>query len=77
MLKWAVRKRIIDRDPFLDVQKLMKDPKDKKIILQDEFKSLFVDDWKKVWNNDLIQCVANKMAALTVIRCCEILGLRG
>jgi integrase len=55
----------------------MKVKKDKKIITHDEFKALFVDDWKKVWNNDLIQCVANKIAALTGMRCCEVLGLRG
>jgi integrase len=77
MMKWAVKKRIIERDPFLDVEKLMRGKKDKKIITHDEFKAMFVDDWKKVWNNDLIQCVANKMAALTGMRCCEVLGLRG
>ena len=48
MLKWAVKKRIIDRDPFLDVQRLIKEPKEKKIVTQDEFKALFVADWKTV-----------------------------
>ena len=77
MMKWAVRKRIIDRDPFLDVQKLLKEPKEKKIITHDEFKALFVTDWKKVWDNDLLMCTANKLAALTGMRCGEILGLKG
>ena len=77
MMKWAAKKRYIDRDPFLDVEKLLKDKKDKKIITPDEFKALFVGDWKKVWGNDLLRCTANKIAALTGMRCCEVLGLRG
>jgi len=77
MLKWAAKKRIIERDPFLDVEKLLNEKKDKKIITPDEFKALFSDDWKKVWNNDLLLCTANKLAALTGMRCCEVLGLRG
>jgi integrase len=77
MLKWAVRKRIIERDPFLDVQRLIKEPKEKKIITQDEFKAMFVDDWKKVWDNDLLMCTAHKLAALTSMRCSEVLGLKG
>jgi integrase len=77
MLKWAAKKRIIDRDPFLDVEKLLNDKKNKKIITPDEFKALFVDDWQKVWDNDLLRCTANKIAALTGMRCCEVLGLRG
>jgi integrase len=77
MMKWAARKKYIVRDPFLDVEKLMKDKKDKKIITQDEFKALFSDGWKKVWNNDLLLCTANKLAALTGMRVCEVLGLRG
>jgi integrase len=77
MIKWAVKKRIIDRDPFLDAQKLLKEPKEKKIITHDEFKALFVTDWKKAWDNDLLMCTANKLAALTGMRCGEILGLKG
>ena len=77
MMKWAVRKRVIERDPFLDVQKLIKEPKEKKIATQDEFKAMFVNDWKKVWDNDLLMCTAHKLAALTGMRCSEVLGLRG
>ena len=77
MMKWAVKKRIIDRDPFLDVEKLLNEKPDKKIITHDEFKALFVDDWKTVWDNDFLRCTANKIAALTGMRCCEVLGLRG
>jgi integrase len=77
MMKWATKKRIIGRDPFLDVEKLLNNRKDKEIITPDEFKMLFVDDWKKVWDKDLLRCTANKIAALTGMRCCEVLGLRG
>jgi site-specific recombinase XerD len=51
MMKWAAKKRYIDRDPFLDIEKLLKEKKDKKIITPDKFKALFVGDWKKVWND--------------------------
>ncbi|MDR0444084.1 MAG: site-specific integrase [Treponema sp.] len=77
MLRWAVKKRVIERDPFLDVDKLLKKKKAKKIITPDEFKSLFVEDWKTVWDNDYLCCTANKLAALTGMRCGEVLGLRG
>jgi integrase len=77
MMKWAVKKQIIPRDPFLDVEKLLNEKKDKKIISHDEFRALFVDDWKTVWDKDLLRCTANKIAALTGMRCCEVLGLRG
>jgi integrase len=77
MMKWAVKKRIIDRDPFLDVQKLLKEEKEKKIVTQDEFKALFVADWKKAWDNDFLMCTAHKLAALTGMRCSEVLGLKG
>jgi integrase len=77
MLRWAVKKRVIERDPFLDVDKLMKKKKNKKIITSDEFKDLFVEDWKTVWDNDYLCCTANKLAALTGMRCGEVLGLKG
>ena len=77
MMKWAVKKKMISRDPFLDVEKLLKEKRAKKIITQDEFKQLFVYDWKKAWDNDLLMCTANKLAALTGMRCSEVLGLKG
>jgi integrase len=77
MLKWAVRKKVILRDPFLDVDRLVNHKTEKKIITQDEFKELFVNDWKKAWDSYLIMCTANKLAALTGMRCSEILGLKG
>jgi len=77
MMKWAAKKQIIERDPFINVEKLLNERKDKEIITPDEFKMIFVDDWKKVWGGDLLLCTANKMAALTGMRCCEVLGLRG
>ena len=77
MIRWAVKKRVIERDPFLDVDKLLKKKRDKKIITSDEFKKMFVEDWKTVWNNDFLCCTANKLAALTGMRCSEVLGLRG
>jgi len=77
MMRWAVRKRFIDRDPFIDVAKLMEHKAEKKILTPDEFKTLFSDDWQRVWNNDLVLYTANKLTALTGMRCCEVLGLRG
>jgi len=77
MLKWAAKRGIIQRDPFLDVDKLLNERKDKQIITHDEFKALFAGDWKTVWNNDLLLCTAHKLAVLTGIRCCEVLGLWG
>ena len=77
MIKWAVMKRIIDRDPFLEIQKLVKEPKEKKLVTHDEFKAMFVNDWKSVWDNDLLMCTAHKLAALTGMRCSEVLGLKG
>ena len=77
MMKWAAKKKYVVRDPFLDVQKLLDELKDKEIITHDEFRALFVDDWKKVWDNDLLLCTANKMAALTAMRVSEIIGLKG
>ena len=71
------KKRYVVRDPFLDVEKLHNDLKDIKIITQDEFDKLFVNDWKTVWDGDHLRCTANKLAALTSMRCGEVLGLRG
>jgi integrase len=77
MMKWAARKKYIVRDPFLDVDKLIDEKKDIKIITKPEFDALFIDDWQTVWEDNFLQCAANKLAALTGMRCCEILGLRG
>jgi integrase len=77
MMKWAAKKKIIPGDPLVDIERLLNDRKDIKIITRSEFKALFVNDWRKVWNNDGILCKANKLAALTGMRCSEILGLRG
>jgi integrase len=77
MLRWAAKKRIIPGDPLVDFERLLNDRKDLKIITQEEFKAIFVTDWRKVWDNDLLLCAANKVAALTGMRCSEVLGLRG
>jgi len=77
MLKWAVKKHIIERDPFNDVEKLLQEQKEKKIITHDEFRALFGYDWKRVWDNNFLMCTAHKLAGLTGIRCCEVLGLKG
>src|SRR5215469_1208301 len=77
MLRWAAKKRIISGDPLIGVERLLNDRKKIQIITRDEFKALFVSDWKKVWDNDLLWYTANKLAACTGIRCGEILGLKG
>jgi len=77
MMKWAAKRGIVQRDPFLDVDKLLNERKEKEIVKHDEFTALFGVGWEKAWDNDLLLCTAHKLAALTGIRCCEILGLRG
>jgi integrase len=77
MLRWAAKKKIISGDPLVYFDRLMNDRKALKIITQDEFKAIFVKDWRRVWNNDLLLCTTNKIAALTGMRCSEVLGLRG
>jgi integrase len=77
MLKWAAKKSMIEKDPFILVKKLIDDRAEREIITQDEFKALFADNWQTVWKNDLLRCTANKIAALTGLRCCEVLGLKG
>ena len=77
MLVWAAKKKIIPGDPFADIERLLNDRKDLKIVTVDEFKDLFVSDWRKAWGNDVLCCTANKLATLTGMRMCEVLGLRG
>jgi integrase len=77
MMKWAVKKRYIVRDPFLDVERLLDEKKEKQLITREEFKTMFVTDWERIWQNDLLLCTANKLAALTGMRVSEILGIKG
>jgi integrase len=77
MMKYAAKKKIIPGDPLVDIERLLNDRRDIKIITRGEFKAMFVSDWRKVWKNDSILYKANKLAALTGMRCSEILGLRG
>ena len=77
MMKWAAKKKYIHGDPLIDIERLMNDRRELKIISHEEFKAIFVDDWRRVWDNDYIQYAANKIAALTGMRCSEVLGLRG
>jgi integrase len=77
MMIEAVARKIITVNPTANLEKLVNDRKDIKIITREEFKALFVKDWKKVWDNDRISYTANKLAALTGMRSSEILGLRG
>ena len=77
MLKWAAKKKVIQSDPTAGIGKLINDRKEIKIITQNEFKALFVKDWRQVWDNDLVVYAANKLAALTGMRVGEVMGLRG
>jgi integrase len=77
MLRWAAKKKVIQYDPTTEIEKLKNDRKDISIITREEFKALFVGDWKTVWGNDLVVCAANKLAALTGMRSSEVLGLKG
>jgi integrase len=77
MIKYAVKKKLMPFDPLVDFERLVDDRKGLEIITPGEFKALFVKDWKTVWDNDLVVCTANKLAALTGMRCSEVLGLTG
>jgi integrase len=77
MMIEAVNRKIITADPTEKVEKLVNDRKAIKIITPEEFKKLFVGDWKRVWDNDRVSYAANKLAALTGMRASEVLGLKG
>jgi integrase len=77
MIKYAAKKKLIPFDPLTDFERLANDRKNLEIITPEEFKALFVRDWKTVWDNDLVVCTANKLAALTGMRCSEVLGFTG
>ena len=77
MLIEAEERKVIEKNPIQKLGRLVKNRKEIRIITQEEFKKLFVDDWRKVWNDDLVAYAANKLAALTGMRCSEVLGLKG
>jgi integrase len=77
MLIEAAARKIIPANPVEKMEKLVNDRREIKIITPEEFKKLFVGDWKRVWDNDRISCTANKLAALTGMRASEALGLKG
>jgi integrase len=77
MMIEAVVRKIISVTPTEKVERLANDRKAIKIITSAEFKKLFVGDWKRVWDNDYISYMANKLAALTGMRVSEVLGLKG
>ena len=77
MMKWAAYKKIIASNPSNGIEALVSDRRPLMIITQDEFRALFVKDWRRVWSNNQIVCVANKLAALTGMRSGEVLALRG
>jgi integrase len=77
MMIEAADRRVIPIDPTRNVAKLINDRKEIRIITPQEFKKLFASDWRKVWNDNLVSCAANKLAALTGMRTAEVLGLKG
>jgi site-specific recombinase XerD len=77
MIKYAAKKKIISFNPLAELERLVNDRRNLDIITPEEFKTLFVYDWKAVWNDDLVVYTANKLAALTGMRCSEVLGLTG
>jgi integrase len=77
MMNWAVARKILLSNPTGDIKALANDRKGLRIITSDEFKALFVRDWRGAWGGDRIACTANKLAALTGMRVSEVLGLRG
>jgi integrase len=77
MIKYAAKKKLISFNPLAELERLVNDRRDLEIITPEEFKALFVQDWKTVWNDDFVVYTANKLAALTGMRCSEVLGLTG
>jgi integrase len=77
MLIEAVARKLIPQDPTEKMGRLVNDRREIKIITPEEFRKLFVGDWRRVWDNDLISYTANKLAALTGMRASEVLGLKG
>jgi integrase len=77
MLIEAVARKVLTANPIEKMERLVNDRKDIKIITPAEFKKLFVGKWQGVWDHDHISYTANKLAALTGMRACEVLGLRG
>ena len=77
MLIEAMARKILAANPVEKMEKLVNDRRDIKIITPAEFKKLFVGNWRRVWDNDHISYTANKLAGLTGMRACEVLGLRG
>jgi integrase len=77
MITYAAKKKVIPFNPLTVLERLVNDRRNLEIITPEEFKTLFVKDWKRVWNDDPVVCRANKLAALTGMRCSEVLGLTG
>ena len=77
MLIEAEERKVIASNPIQKMGKLINNRKEIEIITQDEFKKLFIGDWRKVWDNDRIAYTANKLAALTGMRAAEVMGLKG
>jgi integrase len=77
MLTEAEERKVIAKNPIAKMKKLINNRKEIQIITPDEFKKLFLGDWRKVWNNDRISYTANKLAALSGMRAAEVIGLRG
>ncbi|MDR1862495.1 MAG: site-specific integrase [Treponema sp.] len=77
MITYAAKKKVIPFNPLTVLERLVNDRRNLEIITPEEFKALFVKDWKRVWNDDPVVCGANKLAALTGMRCSEVLGLTG
>jgi integrase len=77
MLIEAVARKLIEKDPTEKMGRLVNDRKEIRIITPEEFRNLFVGDWKRVWEDDRISYTANKLAALTGMRASEVLGLKG
>jgi integrase len=77
MMIEAVSRKIIAVNPAANMEKLMNDRREIKIITREEFRKLFVTDWRRVWDNDRISYTANKLAAVSGMRASEVLGLKG
>ena len=77
ILKWALKRKVIETDPMLTLQRLIKNKTKREILTRAEFSKLFSQNWREIWGDDFMICTANKLAAYTGMRSAEIRGLRG
>jgi integrase len=77
MLKEAVRRGYLVRNPATGIKQLAEKPKEKSILTVEEMRELFRDEnIDRVWSGDLFHYTLNLLAASTGMRMGEVQGLQ-